>query len=423
MADGNWWDIQTAMNLSRNRQFIQNVMRKEFAYDILFGSISNADVSQYAAIMPIEMLPTVVMVLQVDNDHRACFDKEVLRARRCQVYDKIVVMFNQDTVGLITVMGSDNILAVMVGDREVAILLPVSLKNEETVIVRQVKGYGRYIKSYLEKDLDFSITLAIGRCGDFLHIRNSYQEACQALQYKFYQGNSSLLHVNDLVWSERASQQIFLEYETALLVGMRSGNWSSVADIGRKLLQQVAANRQTQPVVLKVRILEMLTVMSRAAMELGAAAAVLLDIKLKAGEEIAAITTMDEMENWLVALLGDICALIREKHQANALRAVMQARQYINNNYTWGISLEEVARQVLLSPFYLSHAFTELTGMSFTDYLKTVRIHQAQSLLLTTNKAVAEVAASVGYQDPNYFSRVFRIATGKSPQQYRRGNA
>jgi two-component system response regulator YesN len=423
MADGNWWDIHTAMNLSRNRRFIQNVIRKEFAYDILFGSISNDDVSQYAAIMPLEMLPTVVMVLQVDNDNRSCFDKEVLRARRCQVYDKIVFMLNQDAVGLITVMGSDNILAVMVGDREVAILLPVNLKNEETVIIRQTKSYGRYIKSYLEKDLDFSITLAIGRCGDFLHIRNSYQEACQALQYKFYQGNSSLLHINDLVWSERASQQVFLEYETALLVGMRSGNWSSVADTGRKLLQRVAVNRQTQPVVLKVRILEMLTVMSRAAMELGAAASVLLDIKLKAGEEISAITTMDEMENWLVALLGDICALLQEKHQANALRAVMQARQYINENYTWGISLEEVARQVLLSPFYLSHAFTELTGMSFTDYLKTVRIHQAQSLLLTTNKAVAEVATSVGYQDPNYFSRVFRIATGKSPQQYRRGNA
>ena len=327
MADGDWWDIHIAMNLSRNRRFIQDVIRKEFAYDILFGSMSNSDVTQYMAVMPMKVLPTIVMVLQVDNDSQACFDKTIVSARRRLLYNNIMNMVDHDTDGLITVVGSDNILAVKVGERDVAILLSMDMKNDEGTIIKQSKSYGRYIKAYLEKDLDFSITLAIGRCMGFLKIRNSYQQACQALQYKFYEGNSSLVHVSDMVWNERESQQVFLEHETALLVGMRSGNWQSVINTGRELLNCIAIKRQTQPVVLKVRILEMLTVMSRAAMELGVAAQVLLDIKLKVGEEIVDITTMAEMQEWLAAVLGDICALLQEKHQVYVVQAVMRSKQ------------------------------------------------------------------------------------------------
>jgi AraC family transcriptional regulator, arabinose operon regulatory protein len=58
-------------------------------------------------------------------------------------------------------------------------------------------------------------------------------------------------------------------------------------------------------------------------------------------------------------------------------------------------------------------------GTSPMQYLRTVRVEAAKRLLVTIETPVGEVAAQVGFEDPLYFSRVFRKVTGKSPTAYR----
>ena len=128
-------------------------------------------------------------------------------------------------------------------------------------------------------------------------------------------------------------------------------------------------------------------------------------------------------KNLQISMLYDFYGgLLTEKQQAAIVRAISHAKQFIAENYQLDISLEELAKREYLSSSYFSRTFTEMVGMSFTDYLKTVRIKRAQALLLTSGRGVADIAAAVGYQDPNYFSRVFKLVTGKSPLQYRQGN-
>ncbi len=82
-------------------------------------------------------------------------------------------------------------------------------------------------------------------------------------------------------------------------------------------------------------------------------------------------------------------------------------------------SLGVLARSINLSPGYLSGLYKDYFGMPFQDHLVALRLERAKILLLSTNRRVYEVAAEVGFDDPNYFSSRFRKQYGLSPNQYR----
>ena len=72
-----------------------------------------------------------------------------------------------------------------------------------------------------------------------------------------------------------------------------------------------------------------------------------------------------------------------------------------------------------MSAAYFSTVFSQTTGRSFISYLTALRIEKAQELLTTTNMKLADIALEVGYNEPNYFSHVFRKTTGITPKEYR----
>lgn len=94
--------------------------------------------------------------------------------------------------------------------------------------------------------------------------------------------------------------------------------------------------------------------------------------------------------------------------------------QYIDRHFTKSdLSLEEVASFVGRSPSYFSQVLSQRKRKTFRQYLTETRIRQAKKLLLSDEKNVQEIAYSVGYTDANYFSRVFKETTGRSPRAWR----
>lgn len=83
-------------------------------------------------------------------------------------------------------------------------------------------------------------------------------------------------------------------------------------------------------------------------------------------------------------------------------------------------SLTMLADEVNLSQSYLSRIFKQYFGMPFRDYIFNERIKQSKILLLSSDKKIYEVCEAVGFDDPNYFSTIFKKATGYSPNGYRK---
>jgi two-component system response regulator YesN len=102
------------------------------------------------------------------------------------------------------------------------------------------------------------------------------------------------------------------------------------------------------------------------------------------------------------------------------VQLIQQAREYIEQHYTNpDLSLNDVAAQVNLSASHFSVVFSQETRQTFKEYLTEIRMTKAKELLRMTTLRSADIAYKVGYNDPHYFSSVFKKHTGLSPIEFR----
>lgn len=109
-----------------------------------------------------------------------------------------------------------------------------------------------------------------------------------------------------------------------------------------------------------------------------------------------------------------------EAHETDAARPVRLAKSYIQNHYSEQITLEEVSREVGLSPAYFSVLFKKETELGFAKYLMNTRMEQTKVLLRETNLPVAEICRKVGYNDLKHFTHTFEKTVGVKPALYRK---
>jgi len=99
---------------------------------------------------------------------------------------------------------------------------------------------------------------------------------------------------------------------------------------------------------------------------------------------------------------------------------IVKAKEYIDRNFASGdISLHSTASYVGISPNHLSTVFAQETGENFIDYLTRVRLEKAKQLLRNTAMKSADIAFETGFNDPHYFSYIFKKNIGVSPREYR----
>ena len=99
---------------------------------------------------------------------------------------------------------------------------------------------------------------------------------------------------------------------------------------------------------------------------------------------------------------------------------VEKIRRYIEAHYAENLSLSDLANVISVNEYYLAHSFKKVTNYSPQQYIMRRRIGKAQCLLIYTQLPITEIAYQVGYEDSDYFSRVFKKLIGTSPREYRK---
>lgn len=108
----------------------------------------------------------------------------------------------------------------------------------------------------------------------------------------------------------------------------------------------------------------------------------------------------------------------KEEEQGDYSPVVSKMVRTIHENYGKHLGLDTFAEQFRMTPQYLSNLFARETEMTFSNYVKKVRMEKAKELILTTDMKIYEVACAVGYTDQKYFSKVFKEYTGISAKQF-----
>lgn len=107
-------------------------------------------------------------------------------------------------------------------------------------------------------------------------------------------------------------------------------------------------------------------------------------------------------------------------HESNLLSRILQ---FINENYTGKITVRSIAEASHCSASSVTHVFKKNMGMNIHAYVNRIRIEKAQYYLRNTDANVTEIGALLGFDDPNYFTKVFSDIRGVSPKTYRRNVA
>lgn len=144
------------------------------------------------------------------------------------------------------------------------------------------------------------------------------------------------------------------------------------------------------------------------------------------GEAEDAMLGLRMLADYLGATYGRYAAAAKTEaaghihHMSSEDTVLSHAMEYARLHFNERVYTEDVAQFCHCSVSYLGHIFKRRTGTTFSVYLNKIRVEIAKKDLEKTNYSVAEIAVSTGFNDPNYFCRVFTHLMGISPSEYRR---
>ncbi|MDE6204103.1 MAG: AraC family transcriptional regulator, partial [Lachnospiraceae bacterium] len=101
-------------------------------------------------------------------------------------------------------------------------------------------------------------------------------------------------------------------------------------------------------------------------------------------------------------------------------RDILKAKDYIEKHYMENLSLNVLAEEIHMNPYYFSSFFKKNTGENFKDYVNRIRIEHAVPMLISTDKKTYEIAEKVGFGDIRMFNAAFMKIYQETPGSYRK---
>jgi len=213
-----------------------------------------------------------------------------------------------------------------------------------------------------------------------------------------------------------------LESERELMGKVKIGDRTGAKEILNSILGTILFKTIGDLGILKARLLELLSILSRSAVEGGVNIDVMLEKNLTYVNKVMRINNQEDLCAWISAALNEFIELVYSSQDARKVSQIRPAINYIDANYNKPITLADVAKASHLSVSRLAHIFKEQMGITIINYLTSVRIERAKQLLLATDQNCTEICFEVGYNNQSYFTRTFKGLVGMTPGQFKAGN-
>ena len=268
--------------------------------------------------------------------------------------------------------------------------------------------------------LGLTLTVGVGApCRELSALSRSAAEAKTALEYRSMVGRGQVIYIGDLEPEAGPTLSFEETDERTLTTAVKLGNEEEIRNAAAALVGRIrAANPSAGQYTLFLA--ELVTHLLKLTRRSGVAVEDVFGADFSLPMQESELPALSELEGWCTQRCLRLQTLIRRRQTDSAGQTVETAKEYIRQHYAESdLSVEKLCAYLHLSSTYFSTLFKRETGTSFTAYVTTVRMEAAAEAIRSTEEKTYLIAQRCGYEDPNYFSYVFKRHFGMSPTKYR----
>ncbi len=211
-----------------------------------------------------------------------------------------------------------------------------------------------------------------------------------------------------------------LDKQEEIIQKVKLGDKTGAREILNEFLGSIFFESGMNFEIIKVRIIELVVIISRTAIEAGVDAKDLMGLNYSYFTELNRATDLDELLFKLNDILTNFINRVSATKEKKKKIKIRRMIDYIDQNFTRKIKSEEVALIGGLSTSRCLHLFKEETGVPLSDYIKKLRIEYGKYLLLNTDVNIADCAIEAGFFDQSHFTKTFKQVEKSTPSQFRR---
>ena len=295
-------------------------------------------------------------------------------------------------------------------------------KGEKEEEVKE-NGYltAQLIQYRVEKGSDSCLSIYFGRVQErLLGIVQSLQEADAVKNQMLGFNKHKIIGFDDLsaipMNSEALSNLAKMPLDNFLQFGSKAGITSYIDEY----VKSISGSAVNSKLFITYMLMDVLMTTAKFINGIGGDAHEIIPETKDFDVMITRHNSLEDLSALLSRILNQAFEYKDSKKQSKYVEILDKAKAYIHSHYSDpDISLISTSNYVHLSSNHFSTIFSQETGETFIEYLTKTRIKKAMELLKTTNQKSREIAYAVGYNDPHYFSYMFKKATGTTPKEFR----
>lgn len=301
----------------------------------------------------------------------------------------------------------------------IVLVVPCEEETLEYSARIQVIEQARKLVRKLGKRLDARFRAGIGNPCRMEELKQSYREAYRALS----ESSSSVAHTEDVAVKGAYVGDYPVETERKLFQLIAKADWEGAKQKANEFFDWMIRNYYDDTADIQLKVLEFVIWAEREAFLNGGIEEYGFTYRKDYLTAVMECGDYTELRKWYLTKLAEVCHRIATRKEEQSESVISKAKNYINQNFSKELSLDEVSQTVNISPYYFSKLFKEEAGENFIEYLTRVRIGHAKELLKNPSLSIKEICIMSGYCDPNYFSRIFKKQEDVTPSEYREKHA